>query len=143
MGLVRALAFQKCTVNLIIQIENNWINQTLETIYGEIWLVVGTLSIDGLHAAHIYMYRIDTRSASQKLMNLISFVLQFPLDPVYPPHSVLFGSFNSNIIVAMASRCARPKMMRKSEKVDGWMRAEKPHRKTLQVYVAYGITIKC
>lgn len=24
---VRALAFQKCTVNLIIQIENNWINQ--------------------------------------------------------------------------------------------------------------------
>lgn len=107
-----------------------------------------TISIDGLY---IHAYRIDTISEEYKLMNLISFALQFPFDSFYPSncffYSVWVGSFNSDTTVAMANIllyqkwCKRPKMY-VSIWVSGIIRKqEKENHIGTQVYVAYGISI--
>lgn len=126
---VRALPFQKCTLNLIIQIENNWINQPRNHLE---WNIAGGC-----------MQHHHIRSIHCELMNLISVFLSGCVcvsSATCILHSYLSSEHKTHRhtyakTVNTAYKANSDKMMRQSKK--------KPHQKTSQVAcVARGIWIK-
>lgn len=126
---VRALPFQKCTVNLIIQIENNWINQPRKPFivkYCWWWLVGGGASTsDRFHG---------------KVMNLISVSLSLPPSVcVFHLLARLLDYFHQFDRGAYATQYEYEKQI----VIEWWEKTASKNITSCFVRVAYGISIKC